>query len=294
MNKCNMCPRMCNVNRLKLSGFCGQKNLKISKVMLHKWEEPIISGCEEGRGSGAIFFSGCNLRCEYCQNYQISHLGQGEEVSVQTLATLFKQLEESGAYNINLVTPTHFTDSIIEALKIYRPQIPIVWNTSGYETIENIEKLKGYIDVFLTDLKYATKECGQYSQAPNYFERASQAILKMREIIPNDIVESGIMIKGLIIRHLVLPNNSNDSIKVLEWINKELGNETYLSIMSQYIPCFKAVNNPALNRPIKKIEYDRVVKKAISLNFKNVFIQEFSSADSSYIPDFNNRSGFDF
>lgn len=285
-NLCNICPRMCNVNRETSVGFCkANSKAMVSKVMLHFFEEPPISGT---KGSGAIFFSSCTLKCIYCQNFDISTECKGKEISTETLASLFKQLEDAGAHNINLVSPTHFTEQIIEALKLYRPKIPIVWNTSGYERAETIEKLKDYVDIFLTDFKYCSCELSKkYSLAPNYYEECSKAILKMRENIPKDVFENGLMKKGIIIRHLCLPNQSKDSEKILEWIYENLGNETYISLMAQYTPMGNANKFPELNRKIKPIEYKILTNKLNSLGFKNVFLQDFSSASEEFTPNFS-------
>lgn len=291
---CNICPRKCNVDRISNIGFCKARlKPKISKVMLHYFEEPPISGTN---GSGAIFFSSCNLKCIYCQNYEISTECEGKEVSVETLVSLFKQLENAGAHNINLVTPTHYTSQIIEALDIYKPKIPIVWNTSGYENPETIKKLKNYVDIFLTDLKYYSNDLSKrLSLAPDYFEYCSKSILQMRKNQPNDIFENGLMKKGLIIRHLCLPNQTKDSEKVIDWIYENLGSETYLSLMSQYVPMAKAKETNDINRKIKPIEYKILVNKLNKLGFSNVFLQDFSSADSVYTPNFkNNETEFNY
>ena len=254
--KCNICPRNCNIDRNSLTGFCSEKSMRISHVMLHHWEEPLISGECNSTGSGTIFFAGCNLKCVYCQNYEISSNGNGILTAPEKLVEIIKDLENQGALNINFVTPTHFTDEIITALKIYKPSIPIVWNTSGYETIETLEKLIGLVDVFLTDLKYFSPELSKkYSSCPNYFEFASNAILKMREIVGDDEIQNGLMKKGVIIRHMVLPSCSTDSIKILDWINSNLGNKTIISIMNQYTPYHKAKNFPEINKKLKPIEY---------------------------------------
>lgn len=291
-NLCSICPRICNVDRSVSTGFCKAKNKPIiSKVMLHHFEEPPISGTN---GSGAIFFASCTLKCVYCQNFEISTDCQGKEISVDTLASLFKQLEDAGAHNINLVSPTHFTEQIIEALKIYRPNIPIVWNTSGYERVETIQKLKGYVDIFLTDIKYFSSDLSKkFSLAPNYFEECSKAVLEMRKNLPDDIFEDGLMKKGIIIRHLCLPNQTRDSEKIIEWISDNLGKKTYLSLMSQYTPMGNADKFPDLNRKIKRIEYKILVNKLNSLGFENVFLQDFSSASDEFTPDFfDNNDGF--
>ena len=282
--KCELCPRKCGVNREENAGFCGVKTLKVARVMLHMWEEPIIS---VGKGSGAIFFSGCNLKCLYCQNFEISHQAKGNEISPKGLAEIFKDLEKRGAANINLVTPTHFAYEIVEALEIYRPKIPIVWNTSGYEEVETIKKIAKYVDVYLTDLKYFSSELSKnFSNAENYFEKASKAILEMRKAQPKDVVENGVMKKGLIVRHLVLPGCVKDSIKVLDWIKENLGSETYLSLMNQYTPCYKASENELLKRKTKPLEYKVAQAHALKLGFENGFFQEPQSASKKYIPKF--------
>ena len=288
---CNICPRKCKVNREKQLGFCQSgKSAKVVKVMKHYWEEPIISGTDKTpkKGSGTIFFSGCNLRCVYCQNYEISHGSLGKEYTPKQLSELFKKIEDSGATNINLVTPTHFTDEILKALKIYKPQIPIVWNTNGYEEVETIKKLKGYVDIFLTDLKYFSSELStKYSNCKDYFEKTSKAILEMRNICPTDIIENGLMKKGIIIRHLILPNNYKDSFKLLEWIKNTLGEKTYISLMGQYVPCDKAINYPEINRKLKPLEYNLVLHKFDNLGFENGFSQLLDSASTDYIPNFD-------
>ena len=292
-NLCNICPRNCNVDRSTALGFCkGSNNIKLSKVMLHYFEEPIISGDQETNknGSGAVFFSNCTLKCLYCQNSEISAGGSGKEISVQALADIFRQLEDAGANNINLVSPTHYTKQIIEALNIYRPKIPIVWNTSGYEKAETIKMLKDYVDVYLTDFKYVSSELSaKLSLAPNYFDECSKATLEMRKNQPEDVVENGIMKKGMIVRHLVLPGQTNDSKAVIDWVYDNLGNQTYFSLMSQYVPMAKAKDMPSINRKISPLEYKILVNKLNELDFKNAFVQEFSSAETVYTPDFSTQ-----
>jgi len=294
-NLCNICPRGCNVDRSKQTGFCkATDKIKLSKVMLHYFEEPIISGVDTdistANGSGAIFFSNCTLKCLYCQNSEISSDGMGKEITTETLADVFKQLEEAGANNINLVSPTHYTKQIIEALNIYRPKIPIVWNTSGYEKAETILTLKDYVDVYLTDFKYFSSDISsKFSLAPNYFEECSKATIQMRKNQPVDEIENGIMTKGVIVRHLVLPNQTKDSEKVIDWIYENLGNNTYVSLMSQYVPMAKAKNIQEINRKITPLEYKVLMKKLETLGFKNAFVQEFSSAETIYTPDFKTQ-----
>lgn len=292
MEKCAICPRECGVDREKTRGFCGVTNkIRVNYVMLHHYEEPIISGenlCD--KGSGAIFFAGCNLRCEYCQNYQLSHGAVGQEITIFDLAKIFKGLEEMGAYNINLVTPTHFTLQIIEALKIYKPKIPVVWNTSGYEKPETIELLRGLVDIFLTDFKYMGKDAGKLSNAENYSYYATHSIPVMRDIVGSDLIENGLMKKGLIVRHLVLPNFTNDSKEVLDWIQQNLGTDTIVSIMNQYVPMYNACKNPLINRKLKPIEYKRVVNYALSLSLENAYIQDSESASASFTPSFGDNN----
>lgn len=286
---CNICPRNCNVDRSKRLGFCNAPNtLKIAKYMLHMWEEPIISGT---RGSGAVFFSHCNLKCIYCQNAQISSGGQGQEISVAQLVDIIKELEMAGAHNINFVTPTHYTEQIIQALNIYKPSIPIVWNSSGYENAETIKKLKDLVDIYLVDLKYMDNTLAfNLSNAKNYPEVCTNAIMQMRKNQPSDIIHNGMMKKGIIIRHLVLPNEIENSFKALDWIASNLGNSTFISLMGQYTPCHLALNDYKYNRPLKPIEYKRVINHLNELGFLNGFCQDLSSASQVFIPDFDKFS----
>lgn len=283
--ECNICPRNCKIDRHKLPGFCGEKEkIKISKVMLHQYEEPIISA---GKGSGAIFFAGCNLKCVFCQNYPISNIGKGKTITIKKLVKIFKKLEHMGAANINLVTPTHFTNQIIEAVKIYKPNIPVVWNSSGYESPQTIKKLKDYVDIYLVDLKYMDNALAlNYSRANNYVENATKSILEMRKNQPTDIIKNGVMQKGVIVRHLVLPTHTDDSIKCLNFICENLGKTTIVSIMSQYEPRYDAVNYPEINRKITPVEYKRVVSHALKLGLNNAYTQDLSSANSKYTPKF--------
>ena len=286
--KCEVCPRACKIDRNKQTGFCSQtEKVRISKVMFHHYEEPLISGDEKAKGSGAIFFAGCNLKCVFCQNYPISHGNKGKYISVKKLAKIFKKLEKKGALNINLVTPSHFTLQIIEALKIYKPQIPIVWNSNGYEKKETIELLKNYVDVYLVDLKYMNNDIAfKYSKANNYVENATEAIKQMKINQPKDEMANGLMKKGLIIRHLILPTHTADSVKCLEFINDAIGTDSIVSLMSQYEPRYEAEKYPEINRKITPLEYKRVVNYALKLNMTNCFTQDLSSADSKYTPKF--------
>ncbi len=300
-NICKICPRNCGIDRSKNLGFCKSSNkLKVAKVMLHYFEEPPISGTEingkQPSGSGAIFFSGCNLRCCFCQNNEISHECFGKEISIETLADIFRQLEAAGAYNINLVTPTHYANQIIESLKIYRPKIPVIWNTSGYEKPETIKRLKDYVDIYLADFKYFDSEISkELSLAEDYPKMCKNSILQMRKNQPKDIFKKGLMKKGLIVRHLVLPNCTNDSKNILNWIEKNLGKQTYVSIMSQYVPMAKAKENQKINRKIKPIEYKVILNFAEKLGLINSFVQDLTSAEEIYTPNFKEpKTDFDF
>lgn len=283
---CNICPRKCNINRNASIGFCNaSNNLKIAKYMPHFWEEPVISATN---GSGAIFFSHCNLKCVYCQNAQISHYGEGKHFTIEQFIDVVKYLESLGVHNINLVTPTHYTEQIISAFNTYRPTVPIVWNSNGYENVETIERIKDIVDIYLVDMKYMDSDLSlTLSKARDYPQVCQQAIIQMRKNQPNDIVENGIMKKGVIIRHLVLPNEIQNSFDVLTWINSSLGAQTYISLMGQYTPYHLAKDMPKYNRTLKPIEYKRVVNHLKKLGFKNGFVQELSSASEVFIPDFN-------
>ncbi len=281
---CNICPRMCGVVRAKKKGFCRQNNkIHISKVMLHQFEEPVIS---TRAGSGAIFFAGCNMRCVFCQNYKISQIKRGRAISTKGLVKIFKKLVKRGAANINLVTPTHFSLQIIDALKIYKPPIPVVWNSSGYESVDTIKMLAGLVDVFLVDLKYADNRlAAKYSAAPNYVENAKATIREMKCQQPKDIVVDGVLTKGVIIRHLVLPTHTDDSINCLKFI-ASIDNKSIVSIMSQYNPVHNAKLYPEINRTLTPLEYKRVVSYALKLGLNNSYTQELTSANSCYTPHF--------
>ncbi len=285
---CNICPRKCNVNRKVHKGFCMQSDkVKISKVMLHHFEEPCISGEANDKGSGAIFFSGCNLKCVFCQNYKISHQNKGRVISTKRLAEIFKRLEKQGALNINLVTPTHFTEQIIEALKIYKPKIPIVWNSGGYENLQTIKRLAGLVDVYLVDMKYASNELAfKYSKANDYVQNNREVVQEMLKQQPQNVYENGLLKKGVIVRHLILPTHTDDSVACLDYIAANFGKDVVVSLMSQYDPQFLASEYPEINRKITPLEYKRVVSHAIKLGMMNCYTQDLSSADGKYTPKF--------
>lgn len=287
---CKLCPRQCKANRTEqenINGFCKMPLLpKVARADLHFWEEPCISGTN---GSGTVFFSGCSLACVYCQNYEISHEGKGEVISYERLAKLFKDLEQRGAHNINLVNPTHYAVAIKKALDIYKPKIPIVYNSGGYDSVETLKSLEGYIDIFLMDLKYMTKQKALiYSKAENYPEVAQKAILEAYRQQNKCILKNGIMQKGVIIRHLLLPQATKEAMAVFDWVRENTPN-SYFSFMSQYLPLNKAKEMPVINRKVTNREYDKVIDYISDFDFGNIFIQEKSSADKSYIPDFYNK-----
>lgn len=289
--KCNMCPFKCNVTREnKNLGVCKIGNkIKVSKVSTHLWEEPCISGT---KGSGAIFFTGCNLRCLFCQNYKISREAcKGEEISEEDLANIFLEKQKEGVHNINLVSPTSYTEYIRNSIIIAKKKglkIPIVYNSNGYENVETLKTLEGLIDVYLPDFKYADDIIAkEYSGAINYTKNAVLAIKEMYRQVGNaKFNKDGIIEKGIIIRHLVLPNNIENTKKVLEIIANEIDKEVYVSLMGQYIPKDNAIKYEKLNRKVTKEEYDEVIEYFFEVGLKNGFTQELSSASDEYIPDF--------
>lgn len=291
--KCVLCPRMCGVEREKCVGFCqSNNNVKIARAALHAWEEPCISG---ENGSGTVFFSGCTLKCVFCQNYVLSHENSGKEISVERLAEIFLELQEKGAHNINLVTPTHFVLQIIEALKMAKANglsIPVVYNSSGYERAETIDLLKGYVDIYLPDFKYFSNELAKkYSGANGYFEVAASALKRMFEQVGMPVFdEAGMMKSGIVVRHLVLPGYVEDSKKVIRYLYETYGDDVYLSIMNQYTPLSHVEKFPEINRKVTEKEYNEVVDFAIELGVENAFIQEGDTAKESFIPDFENFS----
>lgn len=286
-NLCLLCPRKCSVDRIKTRGYCNQGSLKIARAALHKWEEPIISG---SKGSGTIFFSGCNLKCAYCQNFEVSR-GKGKDMTSSSLADLFKKLEDLQAHNINLVTPTHFADDIIKACEIYKPKIPIVYNCGGYESLGTLEKLKDLVDIFIPDFKYSDNALAtKYINCKDYFQVCTNALIKMRQLRPIDIIENGIMKKGLIIRHLVLPNATENTKGVLDWIANNMPKDTYISLMGQYVPVGDAYKFPEINRKLKPLEYKIATQYALKLGLDNTFVQSLDSATEDFIPDFDETS----
>lgn len=288
---CNLCPRNCGSNRtINNLGFCQMgSSLKVSLASVHFYEEPPISGTN---GSGTIFFSGCHLKCIFCQNYSISNEGFGKEITVERLSEIFLEQQLRNVHNINLVSATHFTPLVCRAIKLAKNNglyLPIVWNSSGYESIETLKMLEGLVDIYLPDIKYFDSNMAiEYSKAPNYFNIATDALSEMmKQIGEAKFDENGIMKKGVIIRHLVLPSSRKDSIKIIEKLAEKFGTEIYLSILNQYTPIYNACQHPVLKRKLTTFEYNSVVDRCIELGFNNVFIQKKSSQSSKFTPHFD-------
>ena len=290
LEKCTICPHKCGIDRTKQPGRCKSTDkIKIALYSTHNFEEPCISG---ENGSGTIFFSNCNMNCIYCQNYEISQLENGKEISVEELADIMVKQQEKGVENINLVTPTSYALHIIEAIKIAKNkglQIPIIYNTNGYENVETLKLLEGYIDIYLPDLKYYFNELGEnYSKVKNYFEVATKAIKEMyRQVGEPQLDENGIMQKGIMIRHLVLPNNIENSKQVLKWIKENIDSNVYVSVMAQYFPTFKAKNVDELSRKLTKQEYEEIENYLYDLELENGYIQELGEHEEEYVPIWN-------
>lgn len=291
LNNCNVCPRNCGIDRISGKvGFCKSGvTVKVAKAYGHMWEEPCVSGT---KGSGTVFFSNCNLRCVFCQNHDISQSSIGKEISVERLSEIFLEQQAKGYHNINLVNPTHYVPQIITALGMAKKSgltIPVVYNSNGYENIESIKALNGYIDVYIPDLKYFNdKYAIKYSSAPNYFNIASKVIEEMVVQVGTPVFnEDDIMIKGVIIRHLMLPGLLFDSKKVVDYIYKIFGDSVYLSLMNQYTPMFKATEYAEINRPLNPDHYDSLIDYCVDLGYKNAFIQESGTSSTVYVPDFN-------
>lgn len=290
LNSCKVCPRSCGINRNEKLGFCKSgASVKLAKAYGHMWEEPCISGT---KGSGTVFFSNCNLRCVFCQNHDISQESTGREVSIQRLSEIFLEQQERGFHNINLVNPTHYAPQIIEAIKISKSKgltIPIVYNSNGYETTDTIDDLEGFIDIYIPDFKYFNdKYAIKYSNAPDYFNIASACISRMVEQTgPCKFDDQGIMTRGVIIRHLMLPGLLFDSKKVVDYIYKSFGDDVYLSLMNQYTPMFHAKDYPEINKRLNPGHYDSLIDHCLEIGYKNAFIQESGTDTTDFVPDFD-------
>ncbi len=313
LRECRLCPRECGVNRLAgKTGFCGQgASIKAARAALHFWEEPVLSGIqpEKGdplspgsdkrRGSGAVFFSCCNLRCVFCQNHDIALGEVGKEITVERLSEIFFELKDKGAYNINLVTATPFIPRVCEAIYDAKQKgfdLPFVFNCGGYESTDALKMLNGFIDIYLPDMKYYSAECGKkYSNAPDYFERAKSAIDEMYHQVGDPVFDDGgMMKKGVIVRHLVLPGEVAESKRILRYLHDTYGDSIYISIMNQYTPMTDVLSKssacdklPDLFRKVTAEEYDRVVDFALKIGIEKAFIQEGETAEESFIPAFD-------
>lgn len=288
--KCEICPFRCKVNRLSGQvGRCGcGDKIRVAKYQLHYFEEPCISGKS---GSGTVFFSNCNFKCIFCQNYKISQEGKGNEVTIEELANIFLKLQQEGANNINLVTPTMYAYQIIEAIKLARMNglnLPIIYNSNGYENVETLRDLRGYVDVYLPDLKYYADELAiKYSKAPNYFKIATKAILEMiNQVGGPEFDENGMIKKGVIIRHLVLPGHIQNSKHILKWLKENVEGNAYVSVMAQYFPTYKAKEDEYLNRKLTRKEYSEIEQYLYLLDIQNGYMQELGKHEEEYVPDF--------
>lgn len=293
-NGCMLCPRECNADRAHgENGICGVSGTGImgARAALHMWEEPCISG---ENGSGTVFFSGCPLRCVYCQNYALARAEQGEQITTERLSDIFLELQEKGAANINLVTPTHYTPQIIEAIQMAREKalhLPIVYNCGGYEKVETLRMLDGIVDIYLTDFKYMEIEpAKRYSKAPNYPEVAKAALAEMVRQRPfAQFDQTGMMQKGVIVRHLLLPGHLKNAKSVVQYVYETYGDNVYLSLMNQYTPLPQVKDYPEINRRVTEAEYEELVDYAIDLGVEHGFIQEGETAEESFIPAFDNE-----
>ncbi len=290
MNICNICPRRCGIDRDVTPGYCGMTSeLRIARAGLHFWEEPVISGKS---GSGTVFFSGCNLRCVFCQNYNISSGGSGKAITIERLQEIYQELIAKGAHNINLVTPTHYLEQIVKSLE-KSPGVPVVWNSNGYESVESLRKLEGKVQIYLPDLKYADNQlAAKYSGAENYFETACAAIKEMyRQTGDFEFDADGMLKKGVIIRHLIMPGAVENSLKVIDYVSKNFPpGQVLFGLMRQYIPCgiVSEEKFPEINRKVTDEEYQIVEDALFASGIEDGYVQDESSASSEFIPDFDN------
>lgn len=293
LKECTLCPHMCRVDRLngKMGRCKASGKVKVALASIHKYEEPCISG---ENGSGTVFFSNCNFNCKFCQNYEISQEGRGKEITIEELAEIFLEQQRKGANNINLVTPTMYVYHIIEALDMAKDRglcIPVIYNSNGYENIETIKLLKGYIDIYLPDFKYYNNKIAKkYSNIDNYFEVTTEAIKEMYKQVGKSIFNNeGIIQKGIIIRHLILPNYVENTKHILKWIKENFDDDIYISIMAQYFPTYLAKKEEFLSRKITRKEYKNVEQYLYSLELKNGYIQDIGENEEEYVPNFCNK-----
>ena len=288
LKNCHLCPKNCGVNRYKQLGFCkSSADLYVSYYSLHMWEEPIISG---KHGSGAIFFSNCNLKCIFCQNRKISNDGYGKKIGLDRLSNIMLELQEKGAHNINLVTPTHYVPLIKYSINSIKDKlsIPVVYNTSSYENVETIKMMNGIVNIYLADFKYYDNELGKrYSNCDNYRECAINSIDEMFKQVGKFVIKDDLMVSGLIVRVLVLPGHIDDSKKIIKYLYEKYGDNIIISIMNQYTPLFHIEKYENLNRKVNDSEYDEIINYACDIGVKHAFIQEGDTQKESFIPDFD-------
>ncbi len=285
LKNCKLCPVECGADRTRGVGACGVSGLHVAKYYLHPFEEPCISF---QNGSGTIFFTGCNLRCAFCQNYEVSRAKRGKQITAQGLADIFKELEDMGAENISLVTPSHLTAYLVPAFEIYRPKIPVVYNTGSYEKVDTLKRIDPFVDVYLPDIKfYSPSLSRRYLGKDDYFDVAAEAIEFMANAKPLRMQENGKMLSGCIVRHLVMPLCLSDTKSILKWFARSLPKDTYLSLMSQYTPFGDIEKYPELARPITAREYSAAIDTATELGIDNLFVQERKSSDKNYIPSWD-------
>lgn len=284
MAHCELCPVSCGADRDKTAGVCGVRGLTVAKYYLHPFEEPPVS---HKNGSGTVFFGGCHLRCAFCQNYEVSRAKRGREITPSELCDIFRKLEDMGADNINLVTPDHVSHLIREALEEYKPHIPVVYNSSGYCKVSALEEIDPYIDVYLPDLKFVSPALSaRYTGRSDYFDYAKEAIAFMAKK-PNRFDETGKILSGIIVRHLVMPQCTSDSLRALDYLREVLPEGASVSLMRQYVPMGEAARFPELTRKITDREYRRVVDHALALGFSNLYTQDKTSAETAFIPDWD-------
>jgi putative pyruvate formate lyase activating enzyme len=284
---CSLCPRKCNIDRTNQIGYCGvNEKIRVARAAPHYWEEPCISG---KNGSGTVFFSGCNLGCVFCQNYQLSHEAFGKDVTEYELMKIFDNLINKGVHNINLVTPTHYSHVLSKVLKEFNSPVPIVYNTSSYEAVDALKELDGLVDIYLPDIKYYDNEPAlKYSKAKDYFLYASEAVKEMYRQVGDLIIDdNGIAQRGILIRHMLLPGNISQAVKIFNWVADNLSLDTYISVMRQYTPYGEAKNMSPIDRPITAKEYKIAKQKIEEIGFENIYFQKKSSSDEIFIPDFN-------
>ncbi len=284
---CSLCPRNCKTDRNVSSGFCGVGDgFRVARAAPHFWEEPPISGT---KGSGAVFFSGCNLRCVFCQNHEISHCSFGKDVTDLQLMKIFDNLIEQGVHNLNLVTPSHFAHRLVKVLRDFKSPVPVVYNTSSYEKAEVIKSLEGLVDIYLPDIKYYDSTPAlKYSDAGDYFEVVSESVKEMYRQTGNLILdENGIATRGIIVRHMVLPGNISQAMKVFDWVSENLSLQTHISVMRQYTPYGEAKCMKPIDRPLSSREYLIIKDYVKNIGFENIYFQKKSSSDEIFIPDFN-------